>query len=130
MRRKLTYFTPGEWALWGISAAAIVLSFVLFRSDSWLTLCASLVGITSLLFNAKGNPIGQALMLVFGVLYAIISWTFRYYGEMMTYLGMTAPMALAALISWRGFTSCWRRCTPPIWCPAPCPSPPAFWRRI
>ena len=100
MKRKLSYFTPGEWALWGISAAAIVLSFVLFRSDSWLTLCASLVGITSLLFNAKGNPIGQALMLVFGVLYAIISWTFRYYGEMMTYLGMTAPMALAALISW------------------------------
>ena len=25
MKRKLTYFTPGEWALWGISAAAIVL---------------------------------------------------------------------------------------------------------
>ena len=32
--------------------------------------------------------------------YSYISYTFRYYGEMITYLGMSAPMAVFALISW------------------------------
>ena len=34
------------------------------------------------------------------MLYGAISFTFAYYGEMITYLGMTAPMAVFALISW------------------------------
>lgn len=39
-------------------------------------------------------------MIIFSMLYGIISFTFSYYGEMITYLGMTAPMAVFALISW------------------------------
>ena len=39
-------------------------------------------------------------MIIFSTLYGIISYNFAYYGEMITYLGMTAPMALFALISW------------------------------
>ena len=65
-----------------------------------MTLAASLIGVTSLIFNAKGNPIGQALMVVFSLLYGAISYTFSYFGEMITYLGMTGPMALFALIAW------------------------------
>ena len=65
-----------------------------------MTLAASVIGVTSLIFNAKGNPFGQLLMVIFSILYGIISYTFRYYGEMITYLGMTAPMAVFALISW------------------------------
>ena len=65
-----------------------------------MTLIASLIGVTSLIFNAKGNPFGQLLMVVFSILYGIISYTFSYYGEMITYLGMTLPMSVFALISW------------------------------
>jgi nicotinamide mononucleotide transporter PnuC len=39
-------------------------------------------------------------MVVFSFIYGIISFTFSYYGEMITYLGMTMPMAVFALISW------------------------------
>ena len=39
-------------------------------------------------------------MVIFSLLYGIISYTFSYYGEMITYLGMTMPMAVVALISW------------------------------
>jgi nicotinamide mononucleotide transporter PnuC len=77
-----------------------MISFCFFDRESYLTLTASLVGVTSLIFNAKGNPVGQALMIVFSLLYGIISFSFAYYGEMVTYLGMTMPMALFALISW------------------------------
>ncbi len=65
-----------------------------------MTLIASLIGVTSLVFNAKGNPFGQLLMVVFSILYGIISYTFSYYGEMITYLGMTLPMSVFALVSW------------------------------
>jgi len=63
-------------------------------------LVASIIGVTSLIFNAKGIPFGQVLMVVFSLLYGIISFTFAYYGEMITYLGMTMPMAIFALVSW------------------------------
>ena len=39
-------------------------------------------------------------MVLFSLLYGIISFGFQYYGEMITYLGMTMPMAVFALISW------------------------------
>lgn len=94
------YFSKGEMALWIGSCAAILLSFALFDRESFLTLAASLVGVTSLIFSAKGNPLGQALMILFSLLYGVISYTFSYYGEMITYLGMTMPMAVFALISW------------------------------
>lgn len=94
------YFSKGEIALWSMSAVFIIISFLVFDRESYLTLAASLIGVTSLIFNAKGNPLGQLLIIVFSVLYGIISYAFAYYGEMITYLGMTAPMAVFALISW------------------------------
>ena len=100
MKTIRTYFSKTELALWSVSVLFIIISFCIFDRESYLTLSASLIGVTSLIFNAKGNPIGQALMIVFSLLYGIISFTFAYYGEMITYLGMTMPMALFALISW------------------------------
>lgn len=79
---------------------SIVLSFCFFGGGNYLTLIASVIGVTSLIFNAKGNPTGPVLVVVFSVLYGIISFTFSYYGEMITYLGMTAPMAIVTLIVW------------------------------
>ena len=100
MKKLLCYFSKLEIALWGSSVALIIMSFIAFDRTNYLTLIASLIGVTSLIFNAKGNPIGQALMIAFSLIYGIISYTFSYYGEMITYLGMTMPMALFALISW------------------------------
>ncbi len=99
-RGKAGYFSKKEILLWSVSAAFIVVSFAVFDRVNFLTLAASLVGVTSLIFNAKGNPTGQLLMVVFSVMYGIISLSFAYYGEMITYLGMTMPMAVFAFISW------------------------------
>jgi len=99
-RKTTAYFSKTEWILWGSSVLLIVLSFCIFDRENHLTLLASLIGVTSLIFNAKGNPLGQFLMVLFSLLYGIISFTFAYYGEMITYLGMTMPMAFFALVSW------------------------------
>ena len=95
-----SYFSKSEIALWFFSVLLIAISFLAFDRESYLTLLASLIGVTSLIFNAKGNPFGQFLMILFSLLYGIISFGFQYYGEMITYLGMTMPMAVFALISW------------------------------
>jgi nicotinamide mononucleotide transporter PnuC len=100
MQKKNRYFTTQEMILWGASVACILISFVVFDKENYLTLLASLIGVTSLIFSAKGNPIGQVLMVVFSLLYGIISYQVAYYGEMATYLGMTMPMAVVALIAW------------------------------
>ena len=100
LSEKLNYFTKGELVLWIISVTAIIVSFLIFDRENFLTLIASLIGVTSLIFCAKGNPFGQILIIFFSVFYGIISFTFAYYGEMITYLGMTAPMAVISLVSW------------------------------
>jgi len=100
MKLSKSYFSKVDIGLWLSSVLVIVVSFCIFDKENYLTLCASLIGVTSLIFNAKGNPFGQLLMIVFSLLYGIISYTFRYFGEMITYLGMTMPMALFALVSW------------------------------
>ena len=97
---KLKYFSNIEWALWLSSLLFIIISFLAFGGDGYLTLVASLVGATSLIYCAKGNPIGQVLMIIFGALYGVISYSFAYFGEMITYLGMTVPMAIVALVTW------------------------------
>ena len=97
---KHAYFTKGELALWLGSLVLIVAAFCIWDRMNYLTLAASLVGVTSLIFCAKGNPVGQVLIIIFAVLYGIISWMVAYYGEMITYVGMTAPMAVYALIVW------------------------------
>ena len=98
----IKYFSVFEWALWLSSVTLISVFFFVFDRSGYLSFVASLVGATSLIFCAKGNPIGQVLMIVFSVMYGIISYSFAYYGEMMTYILMTGPMAVFALISWLG----------------------------
>ena len=100
MKNRLAYFSKFELGLWSGSVLFIVSAFCIFNGESYLDLIASLLGVTALIFCAKGNPIGQALMIVFSLLYGMISYTFAYYGEMITYLGMSLPMAVFALISW------------------------------
>lgn len=94
--RDLTKF---ELCLWLISMAMVLLSFV-FSDGGYLEAIASIIGVTALIFVAKGYVLGQLLTVIFAVFYGIISFFFGYYGEMITYLCMSAPMAVMSIISW------------------------------
>ena len=100
MKDFIKNFTLTEKILWLMSAICITAAFMIFDRGNFLTLIASLFGVTAILLNAKGNPLGQMLMTFFSVMYGVISYKFAYYGEMITYLGMTGPMAVLALVSW------------------------------
>ncbi len=100
MIKKLNYFTTFEKFLWLTSVTAVILSFVIFQSFEIINCITTLLGVTSLIFLAKGHVAGQIIIVVFSLAYAYISFTTAYYGEMITYLGMTAPMAVIATVQW------------------------------
>lgn len=100
MKRILTYFTKLEWALWLSSMALIIIFFALSPNKDYFSLASSLIGVTALIYSAKGNPFGQVLMVIFCIMYGVISYSCAYYGEVLTYVFMTGPMAVYALISW------------------------------
>ncbi len=89
-----------EWVLWSLSMLSIIVSAVVSGKSSLLETIASLVGVTALIFVAKGLIIGQALTVVFSLLYGLVSLQFHYWGEMITYLFMSMPIALLATIEW------------------------------
>lgn len=100
MSNPIKELSVKEWVLWVSSAFVVVLSNIIPGNFDLLTLAATLVGVTSLVFAAKGNVWAQILMVVFSILYGIISFRFRYWGEMITYLGMTLPMAVWSIFTW------------------------------
>lgn len=95
--KKLTKF---EMGLWISSVLVIFISSLFSGTEGLVSGICSLIGVTALIFVAKGMIAGQALCIVFAALYGVISFFFRYYGETVTYIGMSLPMAVAALVSW------------------------------
>ena len=100
MNNPVKTLTKREWSIWLGSIIIVLISNLATKDFDLLTLVAALTGVTSLIFAAKGNVWGQVLMILFSILYGIISFRFRYWGEMMTYLGMTLPMAVWSTITW------------------------------
>lgn len=100
MKNPFRDLTKFEKTLWFGSVLVVTGSFLEVQPRDYLSLIASLIGVTALIFVAKGYVLGQVLTLVFSLFYGVISLQFRYYGEVLTYMGMTAPMAVLAIISW------------------------------
>lgn len=100
MNNPLKTLTKKEWLLWLASLAIVIISNLATSDPDLLTLISALVGVTSLIFAAKGNVWAQFLMIAFSIFYGIISFRFHYWGEMITYLGMTLPMAVWSAITW------------------------------
>lgn len=95
LKRLISYFSGAELLIWGSSVLLLILAHLFFGGE-----LISILGVTALIFIAKGNPLGQILMIAFSIYYSIVSCRFGYYGELMTYAGMTLPMAAFALSSW------------------------------
>ena len=97
--KLIKHFTKFELFLWIFSLISILVVSILSKSN-FLNIFSSLIGVTSLIFIAKGYPFGQFLVCIFAILYGIISLSFSYYGEMITYVFMSLPIAFVTGISW------------------------------
>lgn len=95
--KNLTKF---ERTLWIVSIVAVAVSYLLAGQGDYLTLASSVVGVSALIFVAKGDVTGQYITVAFSILYALVSYQFRYYGEMITFLCMALPIAVASIVTW------------------------------
>lgn len=100
MNNPIKMLSKKELALWEMSILIVLASNFMSVNFDLLTLAAALIGVTALIFAAKGNVWAQILMIIFSILYGIISFRFKYFGEMITYLGMTLPMSVWSTITW------------------------------
>lgn len=100
MIKSLKNLTLFEWILWFCSLSVIAGTFLATKAGDTLTVFSSLLGVTALIFIAKGDVLGQILTIIFSILYAVISYKYRYFSEILTYLGMTAPIAGATVVEW------------------------------
>lgn len=92
--------TRFEWGLWLVSLVVVTASFLLSPEGDLLNLSTSLVGVTALIFLAKGMLLGQILCILFSVMYGVVAFMFEYWGEVITYVCMTLPMSIVALVQW------------------------------
>lgn len=89
-----------EYVIWAISLIVVTITHFLSPNKSILNLIASLIGVTSLILIARGYPLGMLVCVIFGCLYGITSVQSGYYGELITYAGMSAPVSLFSFIVW------------------------------
>ena len=92
--------TRFEWGLWIVSSVVVAASFVLSPNGDVFNLVTSLIGVTALIFLAKGMLLGQILCIVFSLLYGVVAYLFEYWGEVITYVLMTLPMSIVSLVEW------------------------------
>lgn len=100
MTNPFSNFKYYDYILLVVSVAVVITSNIITETVSPMVLVATSLGVIALLFLAKGNVWGQIICIIFSALYGIISFKIRYYGEMITYMFMTLPMAVFSTVSW------------------------------
>jgi len=100
VKKSLKDLSVSEWFLFVGSVLLPLIAYLAVPKKDVMTLIASVFGTVGLVFVAKGNLLGQFTNVIFAVFYGIISYFFKYYGEMITYLCMNTPMAIFAIVSW------------------------------
>ncbi len=100
LKKILKYFSPFEWALYGGGIAVITAGFLIGTERNVLSYVSALLGISCVIFNAKGSVWGQIISIGFALTYAAFAYFNRYYGEMIIYLALMFPIHVASIFSW------------------------------
>ena len=72
---------------------------IIFKSNILTTTC-SIVGIITALLLAKGKNLGQVFGILITILYSIVSFRNKFYGEVIIYIFLMFPMYIIGIISW------------------------------
>lgn len=83
------------------SEIIIILTFILSNEKNILSLLSSILGGISLIFLAKGDYIGHFISIIYSILYIIISYQCRYYGEIFIYILLMIPLSIFSIIVWK-----------------------------
>ena len=99
MMKLFKDWTDFEKVLLFGSIIIVSLVGIFFESDLLTTSC-SIVGIITALLLAKGKNLGQVFGLLITILYSIVSFKNKYYGEVLIYALLMLPMYVIGIITW------------------------------
>ena len=100
VKKEWFALSPGERGLWLFSVAVVALAGVLGGQTTAAGVLGPVIGVTALIYIARGAVLGQVLMVVFSLVYGYLSFQCQYYGEMVTYMGMTGPISAMTVVTW------------------------------
>ena len=69
MKNTFKYLSVKDWAMYIASLIVVIGSNLIFRFDL-LNLIGTIIGVTSLIFIAKGNVVGQMFSVLFCFIYS------------------------------------------------------------
>ena len=99
MKNILKNWTKLENSLLFGSIIIVSLIGIIYKSDL-LTISCSIVGIITALLLAKGKNLGQVFGVLITILYSIVSFKNKFYGEVFIYIFLMLPMYIVGIISW------------------------------
>lgn len=99
MKKIFKDWTKFELVLLFGSLLIVTVTGVLCNSTV-LTIICSITGILCALTQAKGKIISQFIGLVLVVLYSILSFQNKFYGEVLIYIFIMLPLFVSGIVSW------------------------------
>ncbi len=99
MKNPFCVLNKADWVLY-LSSLVVVLVANLVGQIKLLNLISTIIGVTALIFIAKGNVFGQVCSVVFCFLYSVQSYHEKYYGEIVISMVMTLPLAIFSIVTW------------------------------
>jgi nicotinamide mononucleotide transporter len=88
-----------ELVLLASTLILIIGSGILYKS-SWITIIASLSGTLYALYQARGKVLAQFIGIIEVILYSYLSYTNKYYGEVLLYVLLVLPLNITGIFSW------------------------------
>ena len=99
MKKLFKNWTKFELGLITSGIILILFAGILGKSDL-LTIVASITGVLCAINQARGKVSSQFIGLVLVILYSIVSYNNRYYGEVLIYIFIMLPLFISGIISW------------------------------
>ncbi len=99
MKKIFQSWTIFEILLLIMSTLLIIITGVFGQSEI-LTILVALFGVFCALMQAKGKVLSQFIGLILVVLYSIVSFKNKYYGEVIIYITVMLPLYISGIISW------------------------------
>lgn len=94
-----------EWNLWEIiwlfSFTVIILTLSILWKDTWYGTVASLTGIWCVVLTAKGKISNYYFGIVNVILYAVVAYQSKFYGEVMLNILYFLPMTVWSIFLWK-----------------------------
>lgn len=100
MKKLFKDWTLFEILFLFISLITITICFFLGENKNIFSLIASLIGVITVLCGAKGLVIAPMINIAYNIIYILLSYSQKYYGEVIIYLFLMMPINIMTIISW------------------------------